>query len=42
MDPNSSVHVVTDLMLRENTKETLFDAETNFKTIIVPKNIRQD
>ena len=41
MDPNSTVRIVTDLMLRENTKEKLFDDDMNFKTITVEKNIRQ-
>ena len=41
MEPNSAVHVVTDLMLKENLQETLFDDNLNFKTIVVPKNIRK-
>ena len=41
MDPNSTVRIVTDLMLRENTGEKLFEDERNFKTITVEKNIRQ-
>ena len=41
LDPNSTVHIVTDLMLRENTKEKLFDDDMNFKTLTVEKNIRQ-
>ena len=28
-------------MLRENTKEKLFDDDMNFKTLTVEKNIRQ-
>ena len=41
MEPNSTVRIVTDLMLRENTEEKLFSDEMNFKTITVEKNIRQ-
>ena len=41
LDPNSTVRIVTDLMLRENTKEKLFEDDMNFKTITVEKNIRQ-
>ena len=41
MEPNSTVRIVTDLMLRENTEEKLFNDEMNFKTITVEKNIRQ-
>ena len=41
MEPNTAVHVVTDLMLKENLQETLFDDNLNFKTIVVPKNIRK-
>ena len=41
LDPHSTVRIVTDLMLRENTEEKLFDDDMNFKTITVEKNIRQ-
>ena len=41
LEPSTLVHVVTDLMLKDNTKEHLFDDEMNFKTIKVPKNIRK-
>ena len=41
LDPTSTVRIVTDLMLRENTTEKLFEDDVNFKTITVEKNIRQ-
>ena len=41
LEPNSTIRIVTDLMLRENTKEKLFEDDMNFKTITVEKNIRQ-